>query len=340
MSKVLRSKVFTFVLVAVIAVSMLLTGCGGGNSSGGGEKKEEAKSTIKYPEKPIDLIVPWDAGGSTDTATRLYAKYAEKELGTTINVLNVTGGNGAVGMLQGAQAKPDGYTLTLLNFDILTAEAQKLAPLSHNDFELVNMFTVQPTVIIVRKDSGWNSLEDFIKAAKEKPGEYKVGGAGEGGVWHQAVALAEEKMGIEMNYIPYKGSSEQLAALLGKHIDIMFTSPTASLPHLAEGTLIMLATMTEERLPYLPEVPTLKELGYDASYSSWRGIGAPKGTPDEVMQILREAFKKAYDNPEYQAKCEEAKIDSYYLDHEKFREFLNEQYPIVESVMKKLGFAK
>jgi tripartite-type tricarboxylate transporter receptor subunit TctC len=335
MFKTTRSKLFLVSLVSILMLSLVLTGCGGGGGQQAGQKEE-----LKYPEKPIDFIVPWPAGGSTDMASRLYAKYFSQELGVDINVLNVTGGNGAIGYSQAAQAKPDGYTLGLLTFDILSVQAQGLAPVKYQDFKLINMFTVQPTVIIVRKDSGWNTLEDFIKAAKENPGKFNVGGAGEGGVWHQAVVLAEEKLGIEMNYIPYTGSSDQLAALLGKHVDIIFTSTSAALPHLQEGTLVMLGTLTDQRLPAFPDVPTLKELGYDVSYSSWRGVAVPKDTPDEIVNKLREALKKANDNPEYQQKAKEAQIDTLYLDHEQFKKFLDEQYPQVESVMKKLGFAK
>lgn len=298
------------------------------------------ETSADFPKKSIDLIIPWTAGGGTDVAGRLYAKYAEEELGTTINVLNVAGGNGAVGLVQAATSNPDGYTVALLTYDVLSVEAQGLAPISYKDFKMINKFSVQPTALIVRKDSGWNSIEDYKKAALADPKGIDVAVNGEGAVWHQAGILADREMGVETNYIPYNGSSEQIAALLGGHVDSTYISYTSALQHIEEGTLVALGVMTEERLELLPDVSTFVEVGYDAVLNSWRGIAVPKDTPDDVANILRDAFKKAYDNEEYQTKSREAMIDGDYANHEDFVKFLEGSYNVVYEIMDELGFAK
>ena len=298
------------------------------------------ETSADFPKKNIDLIITWTAGSGTDIAGRLYAKYAEEELGTTINVLNVAGGGGAVGFVQAATAEPNGYTAALLTYDILSVEAQGLAPVSYKDFKMINKFSVQPTALIVRKDLGWNSIEEYKNAALANPGEIDVAVNGEGAVWHQAGILADREMGIKTNYIPYNGSSEQIAALLGGHVDATYISYTSALQHIEEGTLVALGVMTEERVELIPEVPTFVESGYDAVLNSWRGIAVPKDTPDDVANILREAFKKAYDNEEYQTKSREAMIDGDYAGYEDFGKFLDESYDTVYEIMDELGFAK
>ena len=298
------------------------------------------KTGADFPKKSIDLIIPWTAGGGTDVAGRLYAKYAEEELGVTINVLNVAGGNSAVGLAQAATSEPNGYTSVLLTYDILSVEAQGLAPISYKDFKMINKFSVQPTALIVRKDSGWNNLEDYKNAALADPKGIDVAVNGEGAVWHQAGILADREMGVETNYIPYNGSSEQIAALLGGHVDATYISYTSALQHIEEGTLVALGVMTEDRVDLIPEVPTFVESGYDAVLNSWRGIAVPKDTPDDVANTLRDAFKKAYDNEEYQTKSKEAMIDGDYASYDEFVKFLDDSYNIVYEIMDELGFAK
>lgn len=298
------------------------------------------KKDADFPTKSIDLIIPWSAGGGTDVAGRLYAKYAEEALGTTINVLNVLGGNSAVGCVQAASSAADGYTAVLITYDILSVEAQGLAPISYKDFKLINKFSIQPTALVVSKDSGWNTIEDYRKAALADPNGIDVAVNGEGAVWHQAGILADREMGIKTNYIPYNGSSEQVAALLGGHVQATYISYNSVLQHVEEGTLVALGMMTNERVELLPDVPTFKESGYNAVLNSWRGIAVPKDTPDDVANILREGFKKAYDNPEYQTKAKEAMIDGDYQNYEDFGKFISESYDVVYDIMAELGFAK
>ena len=324
------------IVIALIGLfTLALTGCGGQEKPGGDK--------VEYPTKPISAISPWSAGGSSDTAFRTFLKYMSQEMGgVDINVTNMTGGNGSIGWSAAAKAEPDGYTLALLTFDILTVEAQKLAPVSYRDFEIINMFTKQTCVLIVHGDSPWNNLEDFLEASKKAKAEGKkleIGVAGEAGLWHQAGVVMEEATGTEeaYKYIPFTGSADQLAAMLGKHLDAMITTTTASRAHLKEGTLRMLAVMSDERSEEFPEIPTFEELGYDVKYDSWRAVVVPKDTPEPVLEVLREAGKKAFDNPDFQKWAKESDIGALYLDHEEAVEYMKNQYPVVEGVMKKFG---
>jgi len=325
-----RVKFITLALVIILGISMVFVGCG---------KKDT------YPSQPINAICTWSAGGGSDIAFRGYMKYLSKELGVDINVQNITGGNGAVGWAAAAKAPADGYNMVMLTFDVLTNEAQKLSPHTYRDFEIINMFTLQGMMLMTHKDFGWNTLEDFLNAAKKAKSEgktLKIGVAGEGGLWHQAGALMAEKTGTEgaYTYVPFKGSSDQLADMLGKHIDCMVTSITAAKPHVDEGTLIVLGTMTDERVPVVPDAPTFKELGYDVKYSSWRAAAVPKGTPAPILEKLRAAGKKAYDNPEFLKWANEANIDPVYMDNQKTVEYMKNQYPLVEAIMIKFGLVK
>ena len=311
-------------LAVIFALSLTLIGCN--------QKKAE------YPTKDIELIIPWSAGGGTDVATRLYASYIEKELGVTINAVNTPGASGTVGLAQAKAANADGYTLALFTFDILTAEALKLADLSFKDFDLISTFSIQPTVYVALTER-FPTMDDYVAYAKDHPGELKVATNGDGSVWHQAGAVANREMGIEVTYVPYDGSNEEVAALLGGHVDAIIISSGTVLEYLKDGSMTAFGVMTEDRIDAMPDVPTFKEQGIDAVYSSWRGLGVPKGTPKEVVDKLKTACKAAFDNQEFQDAAVKGGIDPWYLTSEEFYSFLESSYGSVESVLKDLGLA-
>lgn len=300
-----------------------------------------AEKKIEYPIKSINAISPWSAGGSSDTAFRGYINYISKELGVDINVTNVTGGNGSIGWVEALSKPADGYNLCLLTFDILTTQAQKLAPISYKNFDIINMFTNHPSILVVHGDSPWETLDDFLvatKQAKEKGENLEIGVAGENGLWHQAGLVMEEATQIEgaYKYIPYSGSSTQLAGMLGKHVDAIITSITASQQHIDSGTLRLLAVMGNERIEGF-NVPTFRELGYDVVYESWRVLAAPKGIPEPALNKLREVGKKVFYSSEFQEWAKESNISPIYNDYKKTLEFMEYQYPKVEDIMKKFN---
>lgn len=287
-----------------------------------------------YPSKPLTAVVTWPAGGGTDISTRTALKYMEGELGQRVDVRNIAGGGGAIGYVQGAAQAADGYNMTTLQFDILSVEAQKLAPVSHRDFETIGMFADQPVVLAVKGDSQINSLADFVAAAKA--GQLKIGGASIGGVWHQAAHLMSQALDFEYTYVPYKGITGVLPAILGEHVDagVIFLSGTTG--SLESGELKLLAVMAENRMIEYPDVPTFKEAGYDVVYSGFYGLAAPAGTPPERIATLAEALASACADPEYKAEASARELNPKCLGPDEFRAMLNAMYPMVEGISAEL----
>lgn len=287
-----------------------------------------------YPSKPLTAVVTWPAGGGTDISTRTALKYVEQELGQRIDVRNIAGGGGAIGYVQGAAQPADGYHMTTLQFDILSVEAQKLAPVSHEDFDTIGLFADQPVVLAVKGDSEIDTLDDFIAAAND--GELKIGGASIGGVWHQASHLMAEALGVEYTYVPYEGITGVLPAILGGHIDagVIFLSGTTG--SLESGDLKLIAVMAGDRMIEYPDVPTFKELGHDVVYSGFYGMAAPKGTPPEMLAKLAEAFAAACAKDEYKAEASARELNPKCLGPDEFRAMLNDMYPLVENISAQL----
>lgn len=288
----------------------------------------------EFPTETLTAIVTWPAGGGTDISTRTALKYVEEELGKRIDVRNIAGGGGAIGYMQGAGQPADGYNLTTLQFDILSIQAQNLAPVSHADFDTIGMFANQPVVLAVKGDSPIGSLEDFAAAAGERT--LKIGGASIGGVWHQASHLMSKALGVEYTYVPYEGITGVLPAILGDHIDagVIFLSGTSG--SLESGDLRLLAVMADERMIEHPDVPTFKELGHDVVYSGFYGMAAPKGVQPERLAVLADAFASACANPDYKAEASARELNPQCLGPDEFRAMLNSMFPVVENISKEL----
>lgn len=317
-------KVLVLLLVGLFVIAM--AGCGG--------------KTETFPTKPVTLIVPWAAGGGTDAIARGLAKAAEKSLGQTITVNNVTGGGGAVGHGAGLNAKNDGYTVTMITFELLSLPPQKLVPFTYKDYDLLMLLNTDPAALTVNADSPWKTVKDFVEYAKANPGKINIGNSGPGSVWQLAAGLLEEKAGIKVNHVPFNGAAPAVTDLVGGHIQAVTVSPAEVKGQVQAGKLKMLAVMGDKRDPNFPDVPTFKELGYDATFMTWRGLAVPQNTPENVKKKLAESFKNGYDSPEFQEFAKKASLGLAYEPADKFKSFLDESGKNVESVMKKLGLAK
>lgn len=222
-------KIWSLMLTALLVFSLVLTGCGDKQPAGSSSGEE-----VDYPTRPITAICPWSAGGSSDIAFRAYMSYMAEELGVDINVQNITGGDGDIGYAQALAADPDGYTLVMLNYDLLSNAAKGITDTSYDDFAMINMFTIQDVNLVTHADYGWETFEDFRQAAlgaKEKGQTLKIGVTG---FWLHAAGMMAKEAGITdaVTLVPFSGSSDQVAELLGKHVDAVTTSTTAVLPHL------------------------------------------------------------------------------------------------------------
>jgi len=263
------------------------------------EEKEVAKDELKFPEKPVTLVVPYAAGGGTDATARALAKAAEEFLGQPIGVVNKTGGNAIVGMSEVASAKPDGYTLLFNTSEIVILPHQGMSPITYEDFAQIAQINFDPSALTVPADAPYNTLEEFLAYAKENPGKIRVGGSGTGGIWHLGSASIEKVTGVKLNYVPYDGGAPAKTALLGGHIEAVTISPAEVLTQVKAGELKTLAVLATDRSDSMPDVPTFNEAGYDVAVGVWRGIDAPAGTPAEVIEKLQEAFLKAAKEQEF-----------------------------------------
>ena len=254
-----------------------------------------------YPAKPITFIVPYSAGGSSDTLVRGMQPFLEKAMGATIVPKNVTGGGGAVGMSEALfSSKADGYTVTLPSNAVYGLEGLGNVPWKHDDFDTVARIITEDYSITVRADAPWQTLDEFIEYVKANPGKVKMGFSGFGSSTHIVAAAFAQKFGLEFSFVPYQGGANTVAATLGGPIDANTHHPAETKAGADAGKLRVLATMGPTRSNLYPDVPTMKELGHDWVVSQWRGIAMPKGVPEDVKKAWEDALVQVCDDPEFQ----------------------------------------
>jgi tripartite-type tricarboxylate transporter receptor subunit TctC len=291
-----------------------------------------------FPAKDITLICPWSAGGGTDTVARSLVKNAKKHFGVNVNVVNKTGGMGAVGMGAAATARPDGYTVGMITFQLSTFQSMGLAKLSYRDYNLIQLVNQSPAAISVAADSKWKNLKQLMDYAKENPGIVTVGHSGAGGAWHLAIASIAVKNDIQFNYVPFDGAAPTRTALIGEHIDCATTGIDEMLQLYQAGKVRILAVNNTTRHALFPDVPTMEEAGYPNPNPilDWRGLAAPKGVSPENMTVLIDGFKKCFDDPEFQELAKKLGLPLVYKDPAGFEDFLQGMeetlVPALESV--------
>nr|WP_235844858.1 tripartite tricarboxylate transporter substrate binding protein [Cupriavidus agavae] len=250
-----------------------------------------------YPNRRVELIVPWQAGGGADVVARALAAAAAKHLPQPLVVLNKPGATGAVGLGEVVNAKPDGYKLVLSSSELTFLNALGLAKFTYQDLVPIARLNADPAAVVVRADAPWTTLEQFLAEARKPGANIRVGTAGQGSAWHMASAALAEKTGARFNDIPYAGGAPATLALLGGHIDAVTVSTAEVATHVEAGKLKVLAVMADRRVAGFENVPTLKERHIDLSMGIWRGISAPKGTPPEVLAVLKTAIAKSVQEP-------------------------------------------
>ncbi len=270
-----------------------------------------------YPDKDITHIMPWSAGGGTDTVMRTFMNFAEEQLGVGINTQNVTGAQSGIGTLRLMKARPDGYTIGSLTWDsVITVPYYGLVP-GYDTEELAYLasVTVHPTVLAVAADAPYETLADFVAAAEAAPGELSISNVGTGGVWHLPALDFAASAGIEVNHVPYPdGSGPQREALLSGETDAASVNMAAVFPAVQSGQARVLGVMASERSDFLPDVPTFTEQGFDVVWGSFRLIAAPAGIGDAERQRLEEAFAAVFEMEAFQQRAEETAMGAVYMD--------------------------
>ena len=259
-----------------------------------------------YPNRPLTVVVAFSAGGNNDLRARQLAAPVGAALGQTVITENKPGASGNIGHDFVARATPDGYTLGIGAMGPLTVNPSLFPKMTFDparDLVPVVLIERAPLVLVTRADKPFKSVADVIGSAKAKPGSLTVGNAGLGGAHHLSAELLEDAAKIQVVAVPYKGGGPAATALLSGEIDMMFEQTYAALPSIQAGKIRALAVTSEKRLPSLPDVPTMTELGYpQVTVSNWLGVVAPKGTPQAVIKRVNEAYNKALALPDIREK--------------------------------------
>ena len=255
-----------------------------------------------YPDKPITMIVPFPPGGVADTVARPVAEALSRDLKQTVVIENRAGAGGGLGIGLAARAPADGYTvlLSLSSISILP-EADRIfgrtPAFQVGQFRPIARFTADPTVFVVRADAPWKTLAEFVADARKKPGAFNYGSSGNYGTMHVPMEMLKASAGFRMTHIPYTGAGPAVIALLGGQVDAIASGPSTVVQHIKAGKLRALAHWGDRPLVSLPEVPSLKQLGYAAQFAQWSALFVPNGTPEPVIARLRDAARKAANDP-------------------------------------------
>jgi tripartite-type tricarboxylate transporter receptor subunit TctC len=292
-----------------------------------------------FPARPIKLICPWPAGGSTDAVMRAIAESAGKALGGQMVIENKAGASGMLGPNELLTARPDGYTLSQLTIGVMRLpHMQKMQFDPLRDFTYIACLTGYTFGLVVRSDSPIRSIKDLVDYAKANPEKFTFGSTGNGTTPHLAVEEFAMKAGIKLQHVPFKGNADGMQALLGGHI-MSHSDATGWGPHVDAGTCRLLATYGSKRTKRWPNVPTLEELGYETLADSPFGIGAPRGMDPAVTRRLHDAFRKTLDDPAVLASFEKYDQSVIYMNTEDYTKFARETYAKEKVIIEKLGLA-
>jgi len=263
-----------------------------------------ASAHASYPDKPVNIVVGFSAGGTTDVIARIMAKELTQELGETFIVENRPGAGSNIATDYVRRAKPDGYTLLFVAVTSAINQTlyRNVSFDLNKDFTAVALGAKVPNVLVVNPQVPVKTVQELIDYAKANPDQVAFASSGSGTSIHMAGELFKMRTGLETLHVPYKGSSPAVTDLIGGQVQFMFDNMPASWPHVQGGKLNALAVTTSQRSPSAPDLPTMQELGFEGfDVSSWFGLIAPAGTPPEVIAKLNSAIVKAQDNPEVKA---------------------------------------
>lgn len=331
-------------LALAAAMSLTMVACGSsktpassGSASSGGSSSAE---TVDFPgNKQVSLIVPYSAGGASDTVARIYASELEQSLGTSIVVSNVTGASGAIGLEQVRNSNPDGYTIAYMPVESTMLKALGFTDLSTDDFRFIGRAMTIPAAVTVRADAPWDTFEDFVNYAKEHPGEIQVGNSGTGSIWHIAAASIEKECGVQFTHVPFDGAAPAVAALLGGNIQAVTVSPSEVKNNVDSGDFKVLCVLGESRSSVVPDVPTAQELGIDITIQGWGGFAVPKDTPQAVIDILEKASETAINSDSVKKTLADRGYEHAYLNGSDMDQKASEELAYYSELIPELGIA-
>lgn len=300
-----------------------------------------AGATSRFPSRPIVLIVPFPPGGPADRQGRLLAELAAEPLGVPIQVENRPGAGGTLGpSTMAAQARPDGYTLTLFPGGMLRVpHLQKVAWHPLRDFSFVCGVAANGFGLVVRADAPWRSAVEYLDAARAAPGTIDYGSAGVGTSSHLLMEQLALAAGLRLTHVPFKGAAEMIQALLGGHLMSLNDASGWERP-VDEGKLRLLLSFGETPAPRWPQVPTARMLGHDVVSNSAHGLAGPAGIDDAVLRVLQDAFLRAMRDPRHQQLLDQLNQQPFALDGPAFRDWARRSFDEEARVLRRLGLAR
>jgi len=311
---------------AVACAMALLVSAGPGHAQG-------------YPTRPVTLIVPFAAGGTTDIGLRALAAATEKHLGQSIVIENRTGAGGVLGPLQMAtNSAPDGYTIAQIPITVFRYPFTRKTTFDPiNDLSYILSLSGYTFGVVVKKDAPWATFMDLLADAKANPGKISYGSPGAGTTLHLTMEQLAQQRGIKWTHVPFRGTSESTNALLGGHISAV-ADASGWAPLVNSGQLRLLVIWTDQRSKSWPSVPTLKESGIAMVSNSPFGLAGPKGMDPKVVKILHEAFKKGMEEKAYIDTIAKIDQEPFYLNTEDYRAFVRRTVAEQKQLMEELGF--
>ena len=295
-----------------------------------------------YPSKPITVINAFPPGGVADVVGRPLIAVMEKSLKQPLVMLNKTGAGGAVGFATAAKAPPDGYTIlvalsSISHFPVTDRINGKTPSYELKDFAPIALVTADPTVLVVRTDGPYKSVKDFVDAAKANPGKINYSSSGVYGALHVAMEIFAGAANIKLFHVPYQGGGPAVTALLSGQVEALASGPAAAMAQIKGGKMRALASWSTERLALMPDIPTFKELGYDAEFYLWCGVMVPAATPQDVQMKLRNAVREAVATPEFKGAMEKVQTPIAYLDAPEFAKYWDKDAKRLAAALERIG---
>jgi len=299
-----------------------------------------AAAGTAFPNKRITYNICFNPGGESDITARFQEQPLKKVLGQDIAINYKIGGGGALCWADLVKTKPDGYTIAGHNLPHTVLQPLEMGNAGYNTLDLkqIYFFESTPNLLLVRTDSPFKTLKDFVEYAKKTPGAVTVGGSGTSSANDLGTTMLNKAAGIQLTYVPFGGTGSAVPALLGSHVTALMSYSTMGVQY--AGKFRALAIASETRMDVLSDVPTFKEQGYDVVEGAYRGVAAPPGTPDDVVKILADAFEKVHKDPEVKKKMDQNGFKTEFLGPEASLALVKKKMVEYEEIMKQLGRIK
>ena len=294
----------------------------------------------EYPQRaPIEITCLFPAGSSADVTARMLADGMSKHLGQRVLVVNRPGAGGAIGYKYVAGQKPDGYALVWNSNSISTTYHSGQLPFDYKSFDAVARVLSESVVLAVKSDARWKSLAEMVAEAKGKPKGISVGHSGIGSHTHISLAALFNAAGVQVNEVPF-GAAQVVPSLLGGHVDAVVQFPGALAAPMKQGQARLLVSLTQNRDPAWPEVPTARELGFDAALDAWRGIAVPRGTAKQVISLLESSIQKTVESTEFKQASERLGVRPAFLPAAEFSDLIAKEDASLSRLMQLIGLKK